>query len=366
MKLTVERGALLKALGHAASVVERRNTIPVLANVLVEARGEALLLIATDLNLQISLEIPARIEVEGATTVGAHLLHDIARELADGSQIDLALTDGKLHVAADRSRFKVPVLPRDDFPALPPPKDGYGFSVSATALATMLGRTAFAISDEISRPYLHGVQVEERDGELVAAATNGHCLASARLPAPEGSKGLTDAILPGKLVAQLQRLTAEAEGDVQVAINESRAAFTIGGALLIGKLLDASFPDWRRAVPTANGQRLLIARESFTAAVRRARVIANEKTRAVRIDLTRDKLTVSVTSPDSSHAAEEAPAAWDQADFTTVFNSRYLLDTFAAMGGEELQADLADAAAPALFTNPADSSAQWVVMPMRV
>jgi DNA polymerase-3 subunit beta len=369
MRVTIERSALAKAIGHATGVVERRNTIPILANVLIEAEGDQAGIVATDLNLQIRLSVPARVEEAGSTTVDAYLLHSIVREFPDGSQVELAQGegDGKLKIASGRARYQLQSLPARDFPSMQALDDGVAFAMQAKTLASLLARTDFAQNrNDPARPYLEGTRFQVIDGKLVAAATNGHCLAEATCDMPEADGELPAVTLPIRFCAELRKLLDETDAEARVAFGARRASVIVGSAELSGKLVEGSFPDWRRVIPTQNEKRLLVHRDSFAGAVRRSAVIAFDKVRVVKIDLAQDKLTCSATSHEYGSAAEETPAAYDAPELTLGFNGKYLLDTFAAIGSDEVQADLADPMAPALFTNPNDSSARWVVMPTRV
>jgi DNA polymerase-3 subunit beta len=371
MKVTVERGALLKALGHAAGVVERRNTIPVLSNVLLEAEGEALKLTATDLELQIRLPVPASVADPGAVTVQAALLLGIVRELADGCQVELTLDSDnhRLSLVADRARYKLQTLPATDFPVMALDADACAFEMQAAALKAMLGKVAHAISTDPSRYYLNGACLEAHAGALVLAATDGAALAHASIEAPEGSTELGATIIPRKAVGEIADLIGDAEGLLELAVTTKQVRVTIGDIELTTKLIDGAFPDWRRVVPASNPHRLSIHREALAAAIRRAIVMSVDKVRSVRVDLSAEKVTVTAHSQEHGEGAEDVPAVFLAETITDMaigFNAKLLLDTFAAMGGDELEVRLADPAAPALFINPADDAAQWVVMPMRV
>lgn len=366
MKVIVERAALLRAMSHAASVVERRNTIPILANVLLKAEGDSLRLTATDLNIQFTQSIAAQVAAEGAVTVDVQLLHSIAREVADGSQITLEVGESRLNVTAGRSRFKLNTLAASDFPVIAQPAGSARFRLLPAQLRGMLAKVAFAQSDEIARPYLNGIRLETLNGELVAAATNGNVLAMAATPAPEGASEAPDVILSSKFVAELRKLLDGIDREVEVELDSQRALVRVGEAELSGKLVDGTYPDFRRVIPAQNDKKLEIHTDAFASAVKRSALVAMDKTRAVKLELSRDKLTVSSASPEFGLGSEEAPAVYEADELAVGFQSRFLLDTFAAIGAPEIRVDFADAGAPTLFTNPADDSARWVVMPCRV
>lgn len=368
MKVTVERGALLKGLSRAAAVVEKKSTIPVLANVLLEADGEVLKLTATDLEQSIELTIPASVTTPGAITVEAALLQGIVRELPDGAQVALEFDAEKqrLNLTAGRSRYKLNTRPASEFPPIAPAEDAVQFTIMAPVLRAMLAKVAFAQSTEEARYYLNGAHLEAQNGGLFLAATQGHLLASARIEAPEGATELAGDTIPRDAVAQLQALIAEVEGELELAVSAGKQIrVRFDTTAFTSKLIDGSFPDWRRVVPADNPHLLKVDRESFMAAIRRASAVSNDKERRLRVDLAGDTLTLTTTSLEHGDGIAEVPAAWEGPELTLHFNAKYLLDTLAAMSGAEITVRLADPAAPTLFQNPADDTAQWVVMPMR-
>lgn len=366
MKCTLNRGDLVRVLGHAAAVVERRNTIPVLANVLLEAAGETLRLTATDLDLQIALAVPAQVASEGATTVSASLLHGIVREFADGAQIELAVVEGRLQVNSGRSRYKLQTLPVDQFPVIKASEPYTSFEVPARELFRTFKRIDFAQSSEtVVRGYLCGINVDVEDGKLVFAATDGNRLAFSTIPAPDDVE-IRNGILPTKLVSTLGKLIAELDGNMRLSFDERRVTAEFGSTVLTSKLVDGTYPPWRRVLPREDGKRLRIDAEAFGSAVRRAAIIANERTRAVKIELSEDKITVTCTSPEHGVAVEEAPCSWSDGFMEIGFNSRFLLDALAVAGDGCVDISMFDAASPALISNPDDDTARWIVTPMRV
>jgi DNA polymerase-3 subunit beta len=366
MKATVERATLLKCLGHVQSVVERRNTIPILSNVLIEVEGDGLRLMATDLDLQVVDSIAASVETAGATTVSAHTLFDIVRKLPEGSQVELSTSGEKMAIAAGRARFNLATLPRDDFPAIAESDLPTKFALPAETLKQIIDKTRFAISTEETRYYLNGIFLHVVDGKLYAVATDGHRLARVTLDAPAGSDGMPDIIVPRKCVAELRKLLDEVSGDVEVSLSASKIRFRAGTAVLTSKLIDGTFPDYSRVIPTKNDRLLKIDTKTLAEGVDRVAAIATEKTRAVKMSLDRDKVTLSVTSPETGTAAEEVPAAYTAEAFDVGFNARYLLDILGEIESDELEVHLADAAAPTLIRESQSSPALYVLMPMRV
>jgi DNA polymerase-3 subunit beta len=280
MKATIERATLLKGLGHVHSVVERRNTIPILSNVLIEAEEQGgLRLMATDLDLQINETVEAEVGEAGATTVPAHTLFDIVRKMPEGSQVELIAAEGRMQVNAGRARFTLSTLPRDDFPVIAEGDLPTAFELPAATLKQIIDKTRFAISTEETRYYLNGIYLHVSDGEplgggvnqpvLKAAATDGHRLARVTVPRPDGASGMPGVIIPRKCVAELRKLLDELDGTVQVSLSESKIRFGLGNAVLTSKLIDGTFPDYSRVIPTANDK--IASRRSRASALARSR-----------------------------------------------------------------------------------------------
>ena len=370
MKATIERATLLKSLSHVQSVVERRNTIPILSNVLIEAtQGGGLKLMATDLDLQIVETIEAQVDQPGATTLSAHTLFDIARKLPEGSQVELSAAEGKIQVNAGRARFNLSTLPRDDFPVIAEGDLPTKFELPAETLKQIIDKTRFAISTEETRYYLNGIFLhvsDEAQPVLKAAATDGHRLARVTVPRPDGAQGMPDVIVPRKCIAELRKLLDEIDGTVEVSLSATKIRFVIGLAVLTSKLIDGTFPDYSRVIPTANDKLLTIDPKSFMEGVDRVATIASEKTRAVKMALDRDKITLSVTSPENGTAAEEVSGDYSSPGFEIGFNARYLLDILGQIDGDTVEVHLADAAAPTLIRENDKAPALYVLMPMRV
>jgi DNA polymerase III subunit beta len=367
MKATIERATLLKSLSHVQSVVERRNTIPILSNVLIEAREDgSIRLMATDLDLQVDESVPANVETPGATTVSAHTLFDIVRKLPEGSQVELNAAEGKVHLSAGRSRFHLSTLPRDDFPVIAEGELPTRFELPAATLRQIIDKTRFAISTEETRYYLMGIFLHVADDQLKAAATDGHRLARVTVGKPDGADGMPDVIVPRKCVAELRKLLDELEGTVEVSLSPTKIRFGLGSAVLTSKLIDGTFPDYNRVIPTANDKLLKLDPKSFAQGVDRVSTIASEKTRAVKMMVDRDKVTLSVTSPEAGTATEEIAADYGSDGLEIGFNARYLLDILGEIDGDTVEVHLADAAAPTLLRENDKSEALYVLMPMRV
>jgi DNA polymerase-3 subunit beta len=371
MKATIERATLLKSLGHVQSVVERRNTIPILSNVLIEGREDgSIRLMATDLDLQVDESVPANVTQAGATTVSAHTLFDIVRKLPEGSQVEISAAEGKMQVNAGRSRFSLSTLPRDDFPVIAEGELPTRFELPAATLRQIIEKTRFAISTEETRYYLNGIYMHTVDVDghtmLRAVATDGHRLARYEMPAPEGSKGMPGVIVPRKAVAEIQRLVEDAEADVSVELSSTKARFSLGDVVLTTKLIDGTFPDYPRVIPSGNDKRLVVERDFFRQAVDRVSTISSERGRAVKLSLNDGKLTLSVNNPDSGSATEELEVDYDSPPLDVGFNARYLLDIADQLDSDTALLKLADPGSPTLIQDRDGAAALYVLMPMRV
>jgi DNA polymerase-3 subunit beta len=372
MKINIERSALLRSLGHVQSVVERRNTIPILSNVLLAAEGEALRLTATDLDIAIVEEAPAEVQEAGGTTVPAHTLYDIVRKLPEGAQVglDSNVGDGRLKLSAGRSDFALQCLPREDFPAMADGEFPNRFQLPATELKRLIQKTRFAISTEETRYYLNGIflHVKEVNGSAVmrAVATDGHRLARVEMPLPEGAQGMKGIIIPRKAVLEVDKLLDNAEGSVELSLSDTRIRFAFDSIVVTSKLIDGTFPDYERVIPDGNDKKLEVDGKSFASAVDRVSTISSEKSRAVKLALDKNRLVLSANSPENGSATEEMPVSFSGAGMEIGFNSRYLLDITAQIDGEQAEFLLADAASPTIIRDADDLSALYVLMPMRV
>lgn len=371
MRLTIERAALLKALNHVQSVVERRNTIPILSNVLLSAQGDTLKLTATDLDIEISEQAPAQVERGGQTTAPANYLYDFVRKLPDGSAVkfDVSGDDPRLFISAGKSRLHLPILPAGDFPSMP--SDGFEtkFEVEPTELGRLLDKTRFAISTEETRYYLNGIflhTVDHDGAKLRAVATDGHRLALADANAPKGAAGMPGVIVPRKTINELKRLLDDAADLVEISVSPQKIRFALSDAVLTSKLIDGSFPEYARVIPKSNSKKLKIDNKAFAEAVDRVATVSAERSRSVRLALEKDKITLTVNNPDAGVATEDLPAEYRDDNLEIGFNARYLLDVAAQVEGEHAVFELADSGSPTLVRDEADDQALYVLMPLRV
>ncbi|HEY5105493.1 MAG TPA: DNA polymerase III subunit beta [Caulobacteraceae bacterium] len=377
MKLTIERAALLKALGHVQSVVERRNTIPILSNVLLSAGRDGLTFSATDLDMEIIDQSDARIETPGQISAPAHMLYEIVRKLPEGADVALGFTgeDPRLHITAGRSGFHLPVLPAGDFPTMSSEGLTGAISIDTADLIRLIDKTRFAISTEETRYYLTGIYlhtvVEDGRAILRAVATDGRRLALADMPAPEGSAGAAGVIIPRKTIQEARRLLEDAGESVEVQLSPEKVRFAFGGVALTSKVIDGSFPDYTRVIPRDNNRVMTVDNDLFAAAVDRVATISSEKSRSVKLSVEPGKVVLTVRNIEAGQGVEELEVDYDGEPFEIGFNARYLLDVTAQIAGETAEFRFADRAAAStvldatLVLDPTDAGVQYVLMPLR-
>jgi DNA polymerase-3 subunit beta len=378
MKLTIERAALLKALGHVQSVVERRNTIPILSNVLLSADAGAVSFSATDLDMEITDQSPARIDGTGQITAPAHTLYEIVRKLPEGADVSLSYTgeDPRLQVQAGRSRFNLPVLPAGDFPVMSSEGLSSPVTIDTNDLIRLIDKTRFAISTEETRYYLNGLYlhavVEDNQPKLRAVATDGRRLALAEMPAPEGFVGAPGVIVPRKTINEARRLLDDAGEEVVVGVSAQKVRFHFDHAAMTSKVIDGSFPPYERVIPRDNKRVLTLDNALFAAAVDRVATISTEQSRAVKLSVEAGRMTLTVRNMDAGQAVEELEVDYDGEAFEIGFNARYILDVTAQIGGETAEFRFADQAGagatildPTLVLDPTDAAVQYVLMPLR-
>lgn len=377
MKLTIERAALLRSLGHVQSVVERRTTIPILSNVLLRGDGGELALSATDLDLEIVETVPADVSRAGAVTAPAHTLYDIVRKLPDGSQVEIDSEGeggGILTLRSGRSQFRLGSLAADDFPQMSDGDAGKSFRMTAADLRQLIDRTRFAISTEETRYYLNGIYIHATKSKasgaevpvLRAVATDGHRLARVELPLPEGAADIPGVIVPRKAVGEIRKLIDEAADAIDISLSETKIRFAFDSVVLTSKLIDGSFPDYERVIPSGNDKVMEVGSRPFANAVDRVATISTEKSRSIKLSLRVGNLVLSATSPEAGSATEELEVDYSAGNIEIGFNSRYLLDIMQQISGDVARFTMADAASPTVVRDVSDGTALYVLMPMRV
>ncbi len=370
MKLTIERGLLLKALSHIQSVVERRQTIPVLSNVLIETQGDEVSLRATDNEIEIVEKLPAGVETQGSVTIPAHKLYDIVKKLPEGSQLQMAYVEetGQVSLVSGRSKFALSTLPADGFPSMMVEDTPFSFTVEAKDMVDLIAKTGFAVSMEETRYNLNGIYMHEKKGEeskLTAVATDGHRLACAGIQLPDGAEGMPGVIIPRKTINELSKLAAETDGVVQVSLSANQIRFSLGDIVLSSRLIDGTYPDYEKVIPMNNDKKLQAHAETLSDVIERVSVVS-EKSRGIKLSLSNGLLQVFAASVDEGSAEDEMDAVYDGEPVEIGFNYRYLLDILGQVKSETVQMYLQDSASPVILQDEADDNALYVLMPMRV
>lgn len=370
-KAVVEHAAIVRALARVSRVVEKRNTIPILGNILLDVQQDSIHIKATDLDLEVIDVVPAQVAAKGTTTVPAGLLHDLVRKVPPGSQITMEQDEAKNVVVVKSGRFRstLQTLPPEDFPDLNAGEMTHTFALKGADLHRLIQRVDFAISNEETRYYLNGIYLHTRKegnrNTLRGVATDGHRLARLDVDLPEGATGMPGVIIPRKTVAEVDKLFNVGDQEVQIELSQNKIRFTAGDLVLTSKLIDGSFPDYDRVIPQNNDRVLKVARADFSAAADRVATISSERGRAVKVSLSEGKVTLTVSNPDAGNAVDELDAEYSAQEMEIGFNSRYLHEIVAQVQGDTLEVNLADPGSPTLFKG-SDADSLYVLMPMRV
>ena len=367
MKITVEQETLLKALAHTQSIVERRQTIPILANVLLEAAGESVSLKATDNELEISEKIPAKVEEEGAITVPAHKLYDIVRRLPDGAELSLAFSEepNQVNIVSGRSKFALASIAPEGFPTMAREETPFSFDLAAEQLLALINQTSFAVSVEETRYNLHGIYLHEKEGALAAVAPDVHRLACAKTDLPNGAMDSPGVIIPRKTIGEVAKLAAENVENLHISLSANQIRFKMNEIELSSRLVDGTYPDYEKVIPANNDKVLEADAKALANVIERVSVVS-EKSRGIKLSVRENLLQVSATAVDEGSAEDELDAVYKGEELDIGFNFRYLLDILAQIKGQNVKMLLQDGVSPVILQDAADSSALFVLMPMRV
>jgi DNA polymerase-3 subunit beta len=372
MKFAIERNALLKSLSHVQAIVERRTTIPILSNVRLRASGEELELAATDMDISLIAREPASIEEAGETTVNAHMLFEIIRKLPDGTQAVMQQSgdSNELSIQAGRASFDLPCLASEEFPSIGASDLDIHFSMPAPELAKMIDKTRFAISTEETRYYLNGIHMhiwhEGSTSMMRAVATDGHRLARAETGMPDGAETMPGIIVPRKTISEMRKLLGDLTDNVDIAVSSRRIQMNIDRAVLSSRLIDGTFPDYERVIPSNNDISVNINRAELAMAVDRVATVSQDKARAVKLSFASGKVALSAISSDTARAFEEIDCEYEGEKLEIGFNARYMLDMLECIESENVTLQLADPASPTIARDPENGAVLFVLMPMRV
>ncbi len=369
MKITIEKAPFLHALSHINAIVERKHTLHILANVLLQTSQDGLHLKGTDMDITITDKTPAQVHESGATTTPVALLFDVVKKLPDGAEISLQTDGDTLLVSAGRSKFKLPTLPTDSFPTMPEGDLPHKFVVGASEFATLIHYTKLAISTEETRYYLNGIYMHESEGSLFAVSTDGHRLAKALTPIGADASGIPGVIIPRKTVLELQKLLDETDDDVTIRLSENIIEFSMKSAVITSKLIDGTFPEYERVIPKDNDKSLSIPCVAFALSVGRVAALAalsDSKMYPIKMALGDNILSLHAFHSDFGTAEDEMEIVYDNDSIEIGFNASYLLDIANQIKDGNIIFELKDESCPCIIRCDADPSILYVLMPMRV
>ena len=371
MKFTIEKNNLFKSLSHVQSIVEKKNTLPILSNILLEAKENSLILSATDMDISVTDKVNCTIIEEGSTTVSAHTLYDIIRKLPESSEIEIISNDGKIiSLRAGKSKFSLGCLPKSDFPIIEIADLENELSIDSQKFLKLIEKTRFAISNEETRYFLNGIyfhkKQEEQSSLLSIVATDGHRLAKFNFDFTLHSKEIPGVIIPKKTVNELYKLLTDSEGSIKINLNSNKIVFFIGETILISKLIDGNFPDYRRVIPNDNNNILKINRQAFSLAVDRVSTITNEKSPVIKFKLLNNLMNMSSINSENGTATEDIVTNYNGDEIEIGFNSKYILEMINNLEDDEIILYFKNSSSPVTAMEESNPDLIYVLMPMRV
>ena len=371
MKFTIEKNILFKSLSHIQSIVEKKNTLPILSNIYLEAKNNFLTLSATDMDLSMKDKVDCNIIEEGSTTVPAHTLYDIIRKISDNSEVEIISNDGKLlSLRAGKSKFSLGCLPKEDFPIIEVGDLENELNLQSQDLLKLINKTKFAVSNEETRYFLNGIyfhiQNESGSNKLSIVATDGHRLAKFDLDFEDKTNNIPGIIIPKKTVNELHKLLLDFEGSIQIKLDSNKIVFFIGSSILISKLIDGNFPDYKRVIPNDNNNILKVNRQKLSLAVDRVSTITNEKSPVIKFKLLKDIINLSSVNNENGTATEDLETQYAGSEIQIGFNSKYILDMINNLEDEEITLSFKDSSSPVIGTEDSNNNLIYVLMPMRV
>jgi DNA polymerase-3 subunit beta len=378
MKIVIPRDQLLATLNHLQSVVEKRNAIPILSNVKIEASADGTVtMTTTDMDIAIIESLKAVVKEEGIITIPAITLYEIVRKIPNNEDISLSQdkkNNTSVSISVNSSEFTLPALPHDEFPNFEVSKSTHEFEINSEVLKTLLSKTKHAISNEETRYYLNGIYLHPATNEdnvpvIRAVATDGHRLARAQSILPENAQDMPGIIIPKKTVNELIKLLEDFVGEVHISLSQQKITFDIGSSKLISKLIDGKFPDYERVIPKNNDKTLEIDRAVLARSIDLVISISNDKTRAVKFNIDPGKVTVTATSEvnGNSRGVQELPANYSSNEVINIgFNSRYVLDSLAAIEGDTVKMSLSNNLGAVIAQDSNESNCLYILMPMQI
>jgi len=371
MKISIDRNSLLNTLSHVQNIVEKRNTIPILSNILIVAKTNNFVLSATDMDLSITESITCSVIEDGSVTTPAQTLYDIVRKTPEGSEIELISNDGnKLSVRSGKSKFSLSCLPKDDFPKIDNSTLDNEISLSSKILKEIIDKTRFAISNEETRYYLNGIyfHIIKQEGQniLKSVATDGHRLAKFETNFSDQNLAISGIIIPKKTINEVRKLIDETEEDIKVFLNESKIVFFINNIIITSKLIDGSFPDYEKVIPKNNDKTMLVKTSLIYEAVDRVSTVSSEKSKSVKLSIMNNLVSLSSNSAETGSGAEDIEVNYSGEKIEIGYNAKYLLEILNQIQGDNVNFRLFDSSSPSIIEDPKDTSTLYILMPMRV
>ena len=371
MKFKIFRSNFFKTLSHLQGIVDKKNSLPILSNILIEAKDNSLTLTSTDMDISIIEKIDCNVFEDGSTTINSQILYDIVRKINDNSEIEIISNDGKLlTLRADGSRFSLACLPKEDYPIIDQENSGNTIKINSKIIFKLIDKTKFAISNEETRYFLNGlyfnITKDQSNSILTLVGTDGHRLAKFSHNIEDNIDQVSGVIIPKKTIYELCKLLSEIDEDVYISISSNKIVFTIENIIFISKLIDGSFPDYKRVIPNDNSNILKINREILLSAVDRVSTIANEKSPVIKFKLLQNILNLNTINNESSTASEDLKINYNGDEIEIGFNSKYIMDILNNLEDEEIAINLKDNTSPVIALENSNSNLVYVLMPMRV
>ena len=371
MKFKISRSNFFKTLSHLQGIVDKKNSLPILANILIEAKDNHLILSSTDMDISIIEKIGCDVFEDGSTTINSQILYDIVRKIDDNSEIEIISNNGKLlTLRSEGSRFSLACLPKEDFPIIEKNNSGKDIIVNSKILFKLIDKTKFAISNEETRYFLNGLYfnvTNEDDKNIVTlVGTDGHRLAKFSHEINEQIDQVSGVIIPKKTIYELSKLLSEFDYDVNISISSNKIVFIVGDIIFISKLIDGSFPDYKRVIPNDNINILKVNRDKLLSAVDRVSTIANEKSPVIKFKLFQNVLNLNTINTESSTASEDLDISYEGDEIEIGFNSKYIMDIVNNLEDNEISINLKDNSSPIIALENSNTNLVYVLMPMRV
>ncbi len=371
MKFLVSKPVIYKTLSHLQSIVNKKNTLPILSNILIEAQQDKLTLSSTDMDISIKETINCNVIEQGSTTLNAQIMFDIIKKLPEESEVEFISNDGKiLTIRSQVSKFSLSCLPKDEFPIIETNSNGKLIKVKSQNIYNLIDKTKFAISNEETRYFLNGlyfnIYLKDNTGVMTFVGTDGHRLATSKYSASDFNEEIPGVIIPKKTINELSKLLSENNDEIEIDISSNKIIFYIDNLILISKLIDGNFPDYTKVIPNNNQNHLLINRLSLLSAVDRVSTIANDKSPSIKFKLLKNLVNLSTINNENSTATEDIEANYDGQEIEIGFNSKYIMDILDNLDSDEIKISFNDNTTPIIAQENTSSEIMYVLMPMRV